>query len=51
MTTLAPLFLNVPSLSLQVTSSTIKSWMGSKFGQIRSRTVELAAIERLEKSP
>ena len=47
----APLFLNGSSLSLQVTSSTIKSWMGSKFVQIRSWTAEVAALERLEKSP
>ena len=31
--------------------TTIKSRMSSKFGKIRRRTVELAALERLEKSP
>ena len=31
--------------------TTIKSLMGSKFGKIRPRTAELAAFERLEKSP
>ena len=34
-TTLASLFLIGSSLFLQVTRSTIKAWMGSKFGQIR----------------
>ena len=42
-TTLAPSFLIGSSLFLQVTSS--------KFGQIGPRTAELAALERLEKSP
>ena len=51
MTTLAPSFLIGSSLFLQVTRTTIKSWMGLKFGSIRRRTYELAALERLEKSP
>ena len=34
----------------QVTRSTIKAWMGSKFGQIGPWTVGLAALERLKKS-
>ena len=51
MTTLAPSFLIGSSLFLQVTRTTIKSWMGSKLGSIRGRTYELAALERLEKSP
>ena len=51
MTTAAPSFLIGSSLFLQVMRSTIKSWMGSKFGKIRPGTYELAAIERLEKSP
>ena len=51
MTTLAPSFLIGSSSFLQVTRTTIKSRMGSKFGQIRPWTVELAALERLEKSP
>ena len=38
------------SLFLQVRRPTIKSQMGSKFGQIRTRTAELAALERLKKS-
>ena len=48
MTTLAPSFLIGSSLFLQVTRSTIKAWMGSKFGQIRPATEELAALERLK---
>ena len=36
---------------MQVTRTTIKSQMGLKFGQIRPWTVELAALERLEKYP
>ena len=50
-TTLAPSFLIGSSSFLQVTSTTIKAWMGSKFVQIRPRIVELAALDRLEKSP
>ena len=50
-TTLAPSFLICSSLFLQVTRSTIKSRMGSKFGRTRQGTYELAALERLEKSP
>ena len=51
MTTLAPSFLIGSSLFLQVTRTTIKSQMGSKFGKIGPGTYELAALERLEKSP
>ena len=51
MTTLAPSFLIGSSLFLQVTSTTIKSRMGLKFGKIGPGTYELAALERLEKSP
>ena len=51
MTTLAPSFLIGSSLFLQVMRTTIKSRMGSKLGSIRQRTYELAALERLEKSP
>ena len=51
MTTLALSFLIGSSLFLQVTRTTIKSRMGSKFGKIGPRTCELAALERLEKSP
>ena len=51
MTTLAPSFLIGSSLFLQVTRTLIKSRMGSKFGSIRQRTYELAALECLEKSP
>ena len=51
MTTLALSFLIGSSSFLQVTRATIKSWMGSKFGQIRTWTVDLAALEHLEKIP
>ena len=51
MTTLAPSFLICSSLFLQVTRTTIKSRMDLKFGRIRPKTYELAALERLEKSP
>ena len=51
MTTLAPSFLICSSLFLQVTRITIKSGMGLKFGRILTGTYELAALERLEKSP
>ena len=51
MTTITPLFLIGSSLFLQVTRTTIKSRMGSKFGKIGPGTYELAALERLEKSP
>ena len=50
-TTLAPSFLIGSSSYLQVTRTSITSRMSSKFGQIGPRTVELAALERLEKSP
>ena len=49
MTTLTPSFLIGSSLFLQVTRTNIKSWMGSKIGQYSTK--DLAAIERLEKSP
>ena len=51
MTTLATSFLIGPSLFLPVTRTTIKYWMGSKFGKIGPGFYELAALERLEKSP
>ena len=51
MTTLASSFLIGSSLFLQVTRTTIKSRMGLKFGKIGPETYELAALERLEKSP
>ena len=49
--TLAPLFLIGSSSFLQVRRKTIKSWTSSKFDQIGPWTAELAALERLEKSP
>ena len=51
MTTLTPSFLIGSSLFLQETRTTIKAGMGSKLGRIRPWTYELAALERLEKSP
>ena len=50
-TTLASSFLIGSSLFLKVTSTTIKSRMGTKFGKIGPGTNELAALERQEKSP
>ena len=47
----APLFLIGSSSFLQVRRTTIKSRLSSKFDLIIPRTVELAALERLEKSP
>ena len=49
--TLVLLFLIGSSSFLQVRSTTIKSRPSSKFHQIRPWTAELAALERLEKSP
>ena len=49
--TLAPLFLIGSSSFLQVRRATIKSWTSSKFDKIGPWTAELAALERLEKSP
>ena len=50
MNTLAPSFLIGSSSYLQVTKTTI-SRTSSNLVQIRPRTAELAALERLEKSP
>ena len=49
--TLPPSFLIGSSSFLQVTRTTIKSWKSLKFDQIRPWAAELAALERLEKSP
>ena len=49
--TLAPSFLIGSSSFLQVTRTTIKSRISWKFDQFRPWTAELAALERLEKSP
>ena len=49
--TLVPLFLIRSSSYLQVTRTSITSRTSSKLGQIGPRTAELAALERLEKSP
>ena len=48
---LAPSFLIGSSSYLQGTRTTIISWMSSNFGQIRPRTAELSALERLKKFP
>ena len=48
---LVPLFLIGSSSCLQVRRTTIKSWTTSKFDQFGPWTAELAALERLEKSP
>ena len=50
-TTLAPSFLIGSSSYLQVKRTSITSRTSSKLGQIGPRTAELAALERLEKSP
>ena len=50
-TTLAPSFLIGYSSYLHVRRTSITSRTSSKFGQIGARTAELAALERLEKSP
>ena len=47
--TLAPLVLIRSSSFLWVRQTTIISRMSSKFGPIRLRTAELAALERLKK--
>ena len=49
--TLVPLFLIGSSSYFQVTRTFITSRTSLKFGQIGRRTAELAAFERLEKSP
>ena len=49
--TLAPSFLIGSSSYLQVTRTSIISRMSLNFGQIRPRTAELAALERLKKFP
>ena len=47
----APLFLIGSSSYWQVKRTSMTSRTSSKFGQIGQRTRELAALERLEKSP
>ena len=49
--TLAPLVLIRSSSYWQVTRTSITFRMSSIFGQIGPRTAELAALERLKKSP
>ena len=49
--TLASSFLIGSSLFLQVRRTTIISRTSSNFGQIRPRTAELAALDRIEKFP
>ena len=50
MATLVSSFSNGSSSFLQITRSTIKSWMGLNFAKIPSLTSELAALEHLKKS-
>ena len=45
------LLYNVVTTLAQVMRTSITSRTSSKFGQIGPRTAELAALERLEKSP
>ena len=49
--TLAPSFLIRSASYLQAMRTSIQSRTSSKFGQIGPRTAELAALERMEKSP
>ena len=49
--TLAPSFLIGSYLFLHVTRTAIKTWMGLKFREIEHGSTELAALERLKKSP
>ena len=49
--TLAPLFLIWSYSILHVTRTVIKAWMGLKFGKIGPGSTDLAALERLKKSP
>ena len=51
MTTLAPSFLIGSSLFVQVIRTVIISRLSSKFSKIGPGTYELAALERLAKSP
>ena len=51
MATLATSFLIGSSSFLGITRTIIISWMSSNFGQVRPQIAELAALERLEKSP
>ena len=48
MTSLVLSISNGSSSFLQVTRSTIKTWMGLNFGMIPSLTLELAALEHLK---
>ena len=49
--TFSRMFLIGCFLYLQVTMTCMRAWMSSKFGQIRPRTTELAALERMKKIP
>ena len=48
MTTLVPSFSNRYSSFLQVTSLTIKAWLGLNFSKIPLLTSELASLERVK---
>ena len=53
--TVSPLFLgcfsSIHFSNLQVTITCMRAWTSSNFGLIGSLTAELAALERLKKSP
>ena len=49
MNTQAPSFLHRSPSFLQVTSTCMKAWMSSNFGQIPQPTPELSALARLKK--
>ena len=51
LSTLAPSFLIESYSFLHGTRTAIKAWMGLKFGKICPECTELAALERLKKSP
>ena len=51
MSALALPFFIGSSLLFQVTMTAIKAWMGSKFRKIGTGSTELAALDRLRKSP
>ena len=50
MITLVPLFLIVSSSFVQVSRTIIKAWISLNFKQNQPQTVEITAIEGLEKS-
>ena len=49
--TFSRLFLMGSLSYLQVTMTCMRAWMSLKFGRVRPRTTELAALERMKKIP